>query len=42
MAVGVEAGGADAWSEQGAVLNSLSIGAPPDLLNTAGAAPLVR
>jgi 4-alpha-glucanotransferase len=36
VAVGVEAGGADAWSEQGAVLNSLSIGAPPDLLNTAG------
>src|SRR5206468_3140296 len=25
-----------AWSEQAAVLNSLSIGAPPDLLNTAG------
>jgi 4-alpha-glucanotransferase len=36
VAVGVEAGGADAWSEQGAVLNSLSIGAPPDLLNMAG------
>jgi 4-alpha-glucanotransferase len=36
VAVGVEAGGADAWSEQRAVLNRLSIGAPPDLLNTAG------
>jgi 4-alpha-glucanotransferase len=36
VAVGVEAGGADAWSEQEAVLNSLSLGAPPDALNTAG------
>jgi 4-alpha-glucanotransferase len=36
VAVGVEAGGADAWSEQDAVLNSLSLGAPPDALNTAG------
>jgi len=36
VAVGVEAGGADAWSEQEAVLNSLSVGAPPDILNTAG------
>jgi len=36
VAVGVEAGGADAWSEQEAVLNSLSVGAPPDLLNTGG------
>jgi len=36
VAVGVEAGGADAWSDQDAVLNRLSIGAPPDLLNTAG------
>src|SRR5215510_1980520 len=36
VAVGVEAGGADAWSEQDAILNSLSVGAPPDLLNTAG------
>jgi 4-alpha-glucanotransferase len=36
VAVGVEAGGADAWSEQDAVLTRLSIGAPPDLLNTAG------
>src|SRR5215216_3366597 len=36
VAVGVEAGGADAWSEQEAVLNSLSVGAPPDMLNTGG------
>jgi 4-alpha-glucanotransferase len=36
VAVGVEAGGADAWSEQDAILNTLSIGAPPDPLNTAG------
>ena len=36
VAVGVEAGGADAWSEQEAVLNDLSLGAPPDILNTAG------
>lgn len=36
VAVGVDAGGADAWSEQEAVLNSLSVGAPPDVMNTAG------
>jgi 4-alpha-glucanotransferase len=36
VAVGVDAGGADAWSDQEAVLNSLSVGAPPDVLNTAG------
>jgi 4-alpha-glucanotransferase len=36
LAVGVDAGGADAWSEQSAILSSLSVGAPPDLLNTAG------
>jgi 4-alpha-glucanotransferase len=36
VAVGVEAGGADAWSEQDAILSSLSVGAPPDQLNTAG------
>jgi 4-alpha-glucanotransferase len=36
VAVGVDAGGADAWSEQGAILTPLAIGAPPDLLNTAG------
>jgi 4-alpha-glucanotransferase len=36
VAVGVEAGGADAWSEQDAILGSLSIGAPPDPLNSSG------
>ena len=36
VAVGVEAGGADAWSDQDAVLTRLSVGAPPDILNTAG------
>lgn len=36
LAVGVEGGGADAWIEQGAFLNGLSIGAPPDLYNPAG------
>ncbi len=36
VAVGVDAGGADAWSAQSAILSPLSIGAPPDLLNTVG------
>jgi 4-alpha-glucanotransferase len=36
LAVGVQAGGADVWSHQRAMLPSLSVGAPPDLLNTAG------
>jgi 4-alpha-glucanotransferase len=36
VAVGVQSGGYDAWSEQDAFLHSLSIGAPPDLLNSAG------
>jgi 4-alpha-glucanotransferase len=36
VAVGVEAGGADAWSEPDAILSSLSIGAPPDPLNSNG------
>jgi 4-alpha-glucanotransferase len=36
VAVGVQAGGADAWSEQDAILSSLSIGAPPDPLNSNG------
>jgi 4-alpha-glucanotransferase len=35
-AVGVDAGGADAWIDQGAFLNGLSIGAPPDQFNPAG------
>jgi 4-alpha-glucanotransferase len=36
VAVGVDAGGADAWSEPEAVLASLSVGAPPDVMNSAG------
>jgi 4-alpha-glucanotransferase len=36
LAVGVDAGGADAWMEQGAMLIGLSVGAPPDALQPAG------
>ena len=36
LAVGVDAGGADAWIEQGSMLNGLSVGAPPDALQPAG------
>ena len=36
VAVGVEAGGFDAWNEQVAISRHLSVGAPPDALNTAG------
>jgi len=36
VAVGVRSGGFDAWSEQAAFAHGLSVGAPPDLLNTAG------
>jgi 4-alpha-glucanotransferase len=36
IAVGVQAGGFDAWNEQGAISRGLSVGAPPDQLNTAG------
>jgi 4-alpha-glucanotransferase len=36
LAVGVDPAGADAWAEQDAFLHGLSVGAPPDLLNTAG------
>ena len=35
-AIGVDAGGADAWIEQGNVLRGLSVGAPPDHFNPAG------
>jgi len=35
-AVGVDAGGADAWMAQGIVLRGLSVGAPPDQFNPAG------
>jgi 4-alpha-glucanotransferase len=36
LAVGVEAGGADAWSAQDALTHGLSIGAPPDMFNPRG------
>ena len=36
VAVGVQAGGFDAWNEQEAISRHLSVGAPPDPLNTAG------
>ncbi|HEU4805069.1 MAG TPA: 4-alpha-glucanotransferase, partial [Nitrobacter sp.] len=36
VAVGVQAGGFDAWNEQNAISRGLSVGAPPDQLNTAG------
>lgn len=36
LAVGVRPDGFDAWHEQGAISRRLSVGAPPDLLNTAG------
>ncbi|RXZ38356.1 4-alpha-glucanotransferase [Oxalobacteraceae bacterium CAVE-383] len=36
LAVGAESGGSQAWSNQGEIINGLSIGAPPDLLNTRG------
>ena len=36
LAVGIDRHGADAWSDQGAVLSDLSVGAPPDEFNPAG------
>jgi 4-alpha-glucanotransferase len=36
VAVGVQCDGFDAWNEQGAISRHLSVGAPPDALNTAG------
>lgn len=36
IAVGVDAGGADAWSAQDAILRTLSAGAPPDAFNPRG------
>jgi 4-alpha-glucanotransferase len=36
LAVGVDAGGADAWMEQGMFLEELSVGAPPDAYNPDG------
>lgn len=36
VAVGVDAGGADAWAQRASFAPSLSIGAPPDVYNPAG------
>ena len=36
LAVGADNGGSQAWSRQGAILNGLSVGAPPDLFNPHG------
>jgi 4-alpha-glucanotransferase len=36
LAVGIDPQGADAWSQQTAVVNAVSVGAPPDEFNTAG------
>ena len=36
VAVGVQSDGFDAWNEQTAISRYLSVGAPPDILNTAG------
>lgn len=36
LAVGADNGGSQAWSRQGEIINGLSVGAPPDVLNTRG------
>lgn len=36
LAVGADSGGSQAWSRQDEMLDGLSVGAPPDLLNTRG------
>jgi 4-alpha-glucanotransferase len=36
IAVGVRSDGFDAWCDQDAVLSGMAVGAPPDVLNTAG------
>jgi 4-alpha-glucanotransferase len=36
LAVGADTGGSQAWSRQNEMINGLSIGAPPDLLNVRG------
>ncbi|RJF95336.1 4-alpha-glucanotransferase [Noviherbaspirillum saxi] len=36
LAVGADNGGSQAWSRQTEIINGLSVGAPPDLLNTRG------
>ena len=38
LAVGVDPGGADAWADQDSIMKKVEVGAPPDLLNTAGQA----
>jgi 4-alpha-glucanotransferase len=38
VAVGIDPSGADAWSEQSSIVPRAEVGAPPDLLNTAGQA----
>ena len=36
LAVGADNGGSQAWSRQAEIINGLSVGAPPDVLNTRG------
>src|SRR5690606_39178485 len=36
LAVGAEPGGSQGWSRQSELLPSLSVGAPPDIINRAG------
>lgn len=36
LAVGAQSGGSQAWSRQGEIIDGLSVGAPPDLLNAHG------
>ncbi|RZI42447.1 4-alpha-glucanotransferase [Herbaspirillum sp. HC18] len=38
LAVGADNGGSQAWSRQGEIINGLSVGAPPDIINTRGQA----
>lgn len=38
LAVGADNGGSQAWSRQAEIINGLSVGAPPDVLNTRGQA----
>lgn len=38
LAVGADNGGSQAWSRQGEIIDGLSVGAPPDVLNTRGQA----
>jgi 4-alpha-glucanotransferase len=36
LAVGADNGGSQAWSRQAEIINGLSVGAPPDIINTRG------